>query len=158
MLWFPWTLSTMFSYLLFELGCIVWVKYMLWMLDTGRHCICVTGDQFWTVFVTTNFIFVFSSCNPCNSSLHSSFQWLDLNVMGKRNDNDEATIFLINHQPDTRVKLSLVKHNLFYLQTTQKRKDGWWVHSWENYSCWDLHFQTHKELVFFLGGGWGGGG
>ena len=130
------------------------------VVDVGHRQTLYLCDR-WPVLnclCTTNFIFVFSSCNPCNSSLHSSFQWLDLNVMGKRNDNDEATIFLINHQPDTRVKLSLVKHNLFYLQTTQKRKDGWWVHSWENYSCWDLHFQTHKELVFFLGGGGGGGG
>ena len=35
--------------LVFELGCIVWQKYMVWMLDTGRHCIHVTGDQFSTV-------------------------------------------------------------------------------------------------------------
>ena len=37
----------------------------------------------------------------------------------------DAIVFLINHHPDTRVKLSLVKCNLFCLQTTQRKgKNG----------------------------------
>ena len=69
--------------LLFELGCVVWQKHMFWMLDTGRHCIRVVGDQFSTVFMMTYFIFVFRSYNPCKFiptqfSHFSGWIWMSL--------------------------------------------------------------------------------
>ena len=52
-----------------------------------------------------------------------------LNVVGKRNDNNEAetceaTVFLIDHHLDTRLKLFLVKLNLLFTDHTEKRKKG----------------------------------
>ena len=50
-----------------------------------------------------------------------------LNVVGKRNDNNEAetseaTVFLIDHHPDTRVKLSLVKFNIFIYRPHREKE------------------------------------
>ena len=61
--------------LLFEFGCVDWRKYMFWMLDIGRHCIRVMNDQLSTVFVTSNFSFGFSSCNPCKFKLSKPTQF-----------------------------------------------------------------------------------
>ena len=46
----------------FELGCIGWWKYTFWMLDTD---LCDGWPILYCVFAMTNFIFSFSSCNPC---------------------------------------------------------------------------------------------
>ena len=59
--------------LLFELGCVVWQKHMFWMLDIGKHCIRVIGDQFSTVSLWWLTLFLFLAVIILASSyLHSS--------------------------------------------------------------------------------------
>jgi len=76
--------------LLFEHGCVDWWRYTFWMVDTGRHCICVMDDQFSTVSLWWVTIFGFSSCNPCKfKPAQFKFQWLNQMLWGKE-INDEA--------------------------------------------------------------------
>ena len=62
--------------LLFEHGCVDWWMYTFWMLDTGRHCICVMDDQFstmslwWVTLFLVLAAVILASSNY--QSLHSS--------------------------------------------------------------------------------------
>jgi len=56
--------------------------------------------------------------------------------------------FLSKSSPGCNSEVISCKTNIFIYRP--HRKKGWWVYWRKNYSCWDLHFQTLKELDIFI--------
>ena len=56
--------------------------------------------------------------------------------------------FLGKSSPGCNSEVISCKTNIFIYRP--HRKKGWWVYWRKNYSCWDLHFQTLKELDIFI--------
>ena len=76
-----------------------------------------------------------SECHGVKKWQRQSLEWWSHHFLGKSS-------------PGCNSEVISCKTNIFIYRP--HRKKGWWVYWRKKYSCWDLHFQTLKELDIFI--------